>query len=92
LNLIKTPNNENYLLMIHPFPKYFYRIIEKIGMVDPEYFDSFQFESVEQMIYKIYKIRNEYKRITVTTRIFLIKSNYKLLFISSEFSQRSRQQ
>ena len=56
--------------MIHPFPKHFYRIIEKIGMVDPEYFDSFQVESIDQMIYKIYKIRNEYKRITVNIFIF----------------------
>ena len=51
--------------MMHPFPKYFYRIIEKIGMVDPEYYDSFQYETTDGIVYKIYKIHQEYRRITV---------------------------
>ena len=51
---------------MHPFPKNIYKITEKIGMVDPEYFDSYQFEAhTELLIFKIYKIKNEYRRITV---------------------------
>jgi hypothetical protein len=51
---------------MHPFPNFIKTIQEKIGMVDPEYFDSYNNETINGLVYKLYKIPSEYKRITVS--------------------------
>jgi hypothetical protein len=62
VKILTASNNDTYMLIMHPFPKEFSMIQERIGLYDV--YETYPNEVIDGLVYKVYKF-DTYLRITV---------------------------
>ena len=76
IKTLTAPNNDTYLIIMHPFPSVFSTIQEKIGLYDE--YETYENETIDGLVYKVYKF-DTYLRITVCyLNNFFVSKSYIL--------------